>query len=147
MTRFVYDDGGRAAAGFRGTTGDCATRAAAIATGLPYREVYDAINQAAKAERPRRGRRSNARTGVHGRTLRRYLESLGWTWTPTMAIGSGTTTHLRADELPGGRLLVFCSRHFVAVLDGVIHDLDPDVDRGGTRCVYSYLQPPREDTP
>lgn len=30
---FVYDDGGRSAAGFKGKTGDCVTRAIAIATG------------------------------------------------------------------------------------------------------------------
>jgi hypothetical protein len=27
MVQFVYDDGGRAAAGFKGTAGDCAVRA------------------------------------------------------------------------------------------------------------------------
>jgi hypothetical protein len=30
---FVYDDGGRSAAGFKGKTGDCVTRAIAIGTG------------------------------------------------------------------------------------------------------------------
>jgi hypothetical protein len=45
--RFVYDDGGRAAAGFSkipkglGGGGDCVCRAVAIATEKPYREVYD----------------------------------------------------------------------------------------------------------
>ena len=48
MGGYIYDDGGRAAAGFKGTTGDCVTRAIAIATGKPYREVYDALNELAK---------------------------------------------------------------------------------------------------
>ena len=39
-----YDDGGREAAGYKGTTGDCVTRAIAIACELPYQEVYDALN-------------------------------------------------------------------------------------------------------
>jgi len=140
---WVYDDGGRKAAGFDGTTGDCVTRAIAIATGLPYREVYDAINAAAAHERPgawtrRRGtRRSHARTGVYRATKDRVLIALGWTWTPTMTIGSGCRVHLRRDELPSGRLIVKVSKHTVAVIDGVIRDTH-DPSRGGTRCVYGY---------
>ena len=136
---FQYDDGGRAAAGFRGTTGDCVTRAIAIATGKPYREVYDALNGYAKRER--RGKRkrstSNARTGVHKPTTRRYLADLGWEWTPTMAIGSGCTVHLRADELPAGTIIVAVSKHVAAIKDGVLHDLY-DCSRSGTRCVYGF---------
>jgi hypothetical protein len=37
---FYYSDGGRAAAGFKGETGDCVVRAIAIATEKDYREVY-----------------------------------------------------------------------------------------------------------
>lgn len=147
MTAFVWDDGGRAAAGFAGVhRQDCVARAIAIATELPYRQVYDALNEAAQRERPRQGRRrSSARTGVYKATIRRYLSDLGWRWTPTMAIGSGTTVHLRADELPAGRLVVSCSRHLVAVVDGVVHDVDPEVDRDGTRCVYGYWEAPQVD--
>jgi hypothetical protein len=72
---FTYDDGGRAAAGFKGSTGDCVTRAIAIATGKPYREVYDALNQVAKVERPIRGKRSSAFTGRH--TMRISTRSVG----------------------------------------------------------------------
>ena len=39
--QFQYNDGGRAKAGFKGTTGDCVCRAIAIATERPYREIYD----------------------------------------------------------------------------------------------------------
>lgn len=35
---FVFHDGGRAAAGYKGKTGDCVTRSIAIATGKPYQE-------------------------------------------------------------------------------------------------------------
>ncbi len=37
-----------------------------------------------------------------------------------MQIGSGCTVHLRADELPSGRLVVSVSRHLTAVIDCVI---------------------------
>ena len=123
-SHFVHDDGGRGAAGFKGSTGDCVTRSIAIATGIPYRDVYNAINTASERERigtPKRGK-SSARTGVHKPTYRKFLQSLGWTWTPTMKVGSGCTVHLTASELPSGRLIVAVSRHLVAVIDGVIHD-------------------------
>ena len=118
---FVHDDGGRAAAGFKGKTSDCVVRAIAIATGLPYREVYTNISFAASLERRKKGR-SSPRTGVHKATTRRFLEAMGWLWTPTMQIGSGCKVHLADGELPTGRLIVSVSRHLVAVIDGVIHD-------------------------
>lgn len=52
---WTYDDGGRAAAGYRGETRDCVARAVAIVTLMPYRDVYDLINELAQAERPRNG--------------------------------------------------------------------------------------------
>lgn len=142
MIEFVEDDGGRAAAGYKGHAGDCATRAVAIATGIPYGEVYGMLNEAAKIERPRGARkRSNSRTGVHGPTMRRLLADLGWEWTPTMTIGSGCTVHVREDELPSGRLILALSKHYAAVIHGVLHDTF-DSSRDGTRCVYGYWRKP-----
>lgn len=141
---FELNDGGRGDAGLRGNTRDCVTRAIAIALELPYREVYDALNALAKAEKPRAGKRqSNARLGVHRHTCAAYLKTHGWQWTPTMQVGKGCQVHLRADELPAGRILVKVSRHLVAVIDGVIHDTH-DPSRGGTRCVYGYYRKPIE---
>ncbi len=136
---FCFDDGGRHETGYRGRTGDCVARAIAIAAQRPYQEVYDALNEIGKQERASKRRRgkSSARTGVYKTTYTHYLGALGWTWVPTMKIGSGCTVHLRAGELPAGRLVVSVSRHIVAVIDGVVHDTS-DCSRGGTRCVYGY---------
>lgn len=136
-----YTDGGRSAAGFKGDAGDCVTRAIAIATGLDYLQVYNAINERGQSERVTKRKRgkSSARNGVYKNTTRGYLESLGWTWTPTMQIGQGCKTHLRAEELPTGRLIVQVSKHLCAVIDGVIQDTH-DCSRGGQRCVYGYWQ-------
>lgn len=140
---YTYNDGGRAAAGFKGETGDCVCRSISIATGKPYKEVYDLIAEFTKTEKlPKRvkGRgKSSPRLGVYKPTKRRVLESLGWVWVPTMKIGSGCKVHLRADELPAGRLVVQVSKHSVAVVDGIIHDTY-DCSRGGTRCVYGYFK-------
>lgn len=115
-------------------------RAIAIATGLEYQAVYYRLNELAALERPSKRRRgkSNARTGVHKATTRKIMEDMGWTWVSTMKIGGGCKVHLRADELPPGRLVVGVSRHSVAVIDGVIHDTY-DPSREGTRCVYGYF--------
>lgn len=52
LVDYIYDDGGRAAAGFRGKPqGDCAVRAAAIAAGAPYRQVYRAMSEVNNAAR------------------------------------------------------------------------------------------------
>lgn len=154
---WVYDDGGRAEAGFKGTTGDCVCRAIAIAVERPYKEVYDLINEFAKAERTgkRKKGKSSARTGVYPATIRKVMAHYGWEWHPTMHIGQGCTVHLKADELPAGRLVVSVSKHETAVVDGVIHDIYNPSDRGRTvdrygndittdRCVYGYYQPSKE---
>jgi hypothetical protein len=126
--KFVYNDGGRAAAGYKGSTGDCVVRAIAIASGRPYQEVYDALNHAAKHQRPPRGHhlprhlKSSSRTGVYRKVYEPYLLSLGFKWTPTMKIGQGCKVHLLKEELPSGTLVVAVSKHLVAVIDGVIHD-------------------------
>ena len=137
---FKYNDGGRAAASYRGRAGDCVVRAIAIATEKSYQEVYDAINALAPAERTRRSRRSCARSGVGRTTYECYLRQLCWEWVPTMQVGSGCQVHLRTEELPKGRLVVRLSRHLTAVIDGVIHDIY-NPDRRGSRCAYGYFKP------
>jgi len=140
---FRYHDGGRAAAGYRGKTGDCVVRSIAIATGLPYQHIYDLVNRASTRERTGTRKRgiSNARTGVYKSTIHRVMKELGWTWTPTMQIGSGCKVHLRPNELPSGRLVVSVSKHLTTMIDGIIYDTH-DCSRRGKRCVYGYWQPP-----
>jgi hypothetical protein len=151
---WIWDDGGRHEAGFEGIVGDCVARSVAIASGRPYREIYDRLAQGnATQRRCKRESVSAARTGrataSHGIFTRRkwfsdYMTELGAAWVPTMAIGAGCKVHLSARELPPGRLVVNVSKHLTAVIDGVIRDLH-DPSRGGTRCVYGYWVFP--DTP
>jgi hypothetical protein len=69
------------------------------------------------------------------------MKDLGFEWTPTMTIGSGCKVHLKADELPNGRIIANVSKHVVAVIDGVIYDTH-DPSRNETRCVYGYWRLP-----
>jgi len=148
--KFQYNDGGREAAGFKGKTGDCVTRSIVIATGLPYKKVYDdlweKLREFSSSHRSRYAKKISNGGGKRGTTPRNgvgreiyhpYLLSLGWKWQPTMKVGQGCRVHLRQDELPKGNIIVRVSKHITAVIDGVIHDtFDPS--RDGTRCVYGY---------
>jgi Protein of unknown function (DUF3102) len=103
--RFVKNDGGRKKSGIARTArrkdevGDCVTRAIAIATGKPYREVHDALTVAnvrhlyegGNPESPW-SKYARRRGGVcafdpdHGcpdGAYGPYLESLGWRYTST----------------------------------------------------------------
>lgn len=127
---FRFNDGGRSRAGFSGTTGDCVVRAVAIATEQDYQTAYDALSEGCRTQRvgKRKIRKSSARNGVNTKRkwFRDYMTSIGWKWTPTMSIGSGCKVHLCAGELPMGRLIVAVSKHYCAVIDGIVHDIyDP----------------------
>lgn len=148
--KFIYNDGGRKLSGFKGETGDCVTRSIAIATNLPYKQVYDDINKIIKEfgggykkvktayGTTYRRKYGSAREGVNKKVYHKYLESLGWKWVPTMLIGQGCKTHLKETELPKGKIIVCVSKHVTAVIDSVINDtFDPS--RNGTRCVYGYF--------
>lgn len=139
MIPYVYDDGGRAEAGFRGVTGDCGVRAVAIACGLPYRQVYDDLDAFARATERRRRTPSRSRTGIWNATMRRYMarQYPEVVWVPTSFIGQGCRVHLAAAELPSGRLVLSLAHHYAAVIDGVLRDAF-DCSREGNRCVYGF---------
>jgi len=122
---WVYDDGGRARAGYEfHSAGDCVSRAIAIATQMPYEMVVDIVDKACH------GYRGSSQSGVFDPTIKGILTSLGWKRTTTKA-------HLNSDEFPPGRLLLEVNRHLVAMVDGVIHDTY-DPSEHGSRRVYAY---------
>jgi hypothetical protein len=144
MIPFVYNDGGRQESGYKGHTGDCVARSIAIVTGLPYQQVYDRL--AARNATQRKGKHEGSKAGVktaargintNRKWFANYMQEIGLVWVPTMLIGQGCKVHLKANELPQGRLMVNVSKHFTAVIDGVLNDTY-DCSREGTRCVYGY---------
>ena len=144
--KLKVDDGGRSAAGYKGKAGDCVVRSIAIVTGMSYQKVYQdlynanenfRISSKTKLARSLKQKNDSPRTGTHRVVLKKYLEKLGWKWTPTMFIGQGCKVHLKKEELPSGILIVSCSKHITVVKNGVLHDTY-DCSRNGTRCVYGY---------
>ncbi len=146
VMQFQLNDGGRAAAGFKGTTGDCVARSIAIVSGRPYQEVYDALSEGCREQKltKRSKVKSSARNGVNVRRkwFRDYMTSIGFEWVSTMQIGSGCKMHLNAKELPAGRLVVQVAKHYTAVIDGVVHDMfNPSRSRGATIYPPHYPGP------
>ena len=112
--KWVYNDGGRFAAGYQYHVNDCVCRALSIVTERPYREVQrtlktlDAVNPRGRSGYPQ------------------YLTLLGFEWFPCTDI-----VHFSADELPQGRIVVQIKEHLAAVINGVLHDTY-DCSRNGT---------------
>lgn len=144
---YRYDDAGRSDR--TTSTRDYVTRAIAIAAELPYEQVWKEIAAGNATQRRTRSAAEisgveTADLGVHTtrKWFKDYMADLGFSWKPTMAIGQGCTVHLRQGELPMGRLVVKVSRHFAAVIDGVIRDVG-NPSREGDRCVYGYYWLPQ----
>ena len=131
-------DGGRSKY-FRGSAGDCVTRAVALVTGRDYKEVYNEIRHLIGY---------TPRDGVKKKDTQKIMKHFGGSWNPCMGVGTGCRIHLSGEysdegyesihELPMHSSIVCnLSGHVCAVINGVIHDtFDPS--RGGTRCVYGF---------
>ena len=98
------NDGGRAAAGYKGKAGDCVVRSIAIVTNIPYQTIYSDLYEEnenfrktsqTKLARSLKKKNDSPRTGTHRVVLKKYLKKLGWNWTPTMFVGQGCKVHLK----------------------------------------------------
>lgn len=114
MNTYHHTDGGRAASGRKGTAGDCAARALAIAAGMDYSEAYSLIAQANKEF----GFAKSARNGVHKSVYESVLKPLGFVWKPAPKFEGRKA---RCSDLVG-TVIARQAGHYVAVIDGVPHD-------------------------
>ena len=135
---YIFDDGGRKDAGYKGHANDCVNRALAIATGRPYQEIYDLI----------KAHGGNPRTGVKLPVLKKVAHVLGGRYQATAAIGKPSTVKLVEGHLPAGRVLVNLRKHVSCVIDGTLRDIydcqntswidETGVLHEGKRTVYGY---------
>jgi hypothetical protein len=109
---FIWNDGGRAACGYVGLTGDCVTRSIAIATGLVYRDVYQSLSDASD---------KTARHGITSDVSTKFLHGRGWK--------NISTERLTPEDLPRGVLIVSFhpdarnrSGHLSCVIDHTVYD-------------------------
>ncbi len=133
--KLIVTDGGRKDAGLRGKfTGDCVIRSIALASGRPYKRIYNDF-KGMIANRlgyvPEDGILTNKPA------FKRYMIESGFVWNITCRIGSCDRVHMNAAELPRGRLVLSLSKHYTCVIDHVIHDTY-DCSNNGARMVYGF---------
>ena len=127
MIGYRYDDGGRAAAGFKGDTGDCVVRAIAILTGVPYADVYRRTATAMRHggySASGNGYRHKPRRGLHPRMSARTIQSLVKTsyGLRRVNLGRGPRPTYTEAWLLHGDCLVGTARHISAIVDETLCD-------------------------
>lgn len=145
---FIYNDGGRKAAGYKGNPGDCVIRAIAIAADMPYNDVYEGMRQRNKqyrdshnnkVSRQLKKRGTSPRNGNYKEVYEPYILELGFTWVPLSGIGMSDDkrTKLGRDKMPNGTVILRLGKHLCACIDGVVHDKFNPAENS-TRQVYGY---------
>jgi hypothetical protein len=130
--KFIETDGGRKAAGFVGTTGDCVTRALTIATGEPYKQVYQELFDIAKeysktqstpTARSIARRGATPRRGVHKEVYDIFLKKRGWGYLPrTNKQGRAEVTLHECTFDPAKTYIVSVRRHLTVIKGGTLLD-------------------------
>jgi hypothetical protein len=124
---YIYNDGGRSAAGYKGVAGDCGARAMAIALGLDYKAVYKELARANSDN----GRAKSARNGIYKDVYSDVLARHGWVWHKAPQFDGRKA---RCSDMPAGVVIAKQAHHFVAVIDGVANDVWDCTHR----MVYGY---------
>ena len=126
MIGFTYDDGGRKAAGYKGSARDCVVRAYAILTGVPYPESYDLFKvgikafefEAIQAGKLRRQLKYPSR-GVYTAVWQKAFKDSGIV---KVKRGRGPwPTYTEAYEM-AGNCIVTTNKHICAIIDGELRD-------------------------
>jgi hypothetical protein len=135
MTTWVYNDGGRAEAGYKSTAADCVVRALAIAMDLPYKVIYEDLrNYLADRNQP------SPRNGVRVDLVKQYFAYFGFRY---RKINSETVT-LHKDELPKGRVIANLPKHVTAVIDGIVNDTYDPNQKKHQRLLGYWILPERK---
>jgi len=131
MIGYTYDDDGRAAAGYRGKTGDCVVRAIAICAREDYRAVYGTMaehmkrngyaaggNAYATRERNRKAPRRRGRLNAR-RVQDRVLEAYGF---HKVRLPEGERPTFTEAHRRYGDCVVGTTKHVSAIAGGALRD-------------------------
>jgi len=112
---FIFNDGGRKEAGFKGNAGDCSVRAIAIAIGMDYKTAYKLIATANQNN----GKGRSARRGIDKDLYSDVLKTLGWVWNSAPKfIGRKA----KCKDMHLGTVIARQAGHYVAVINGIPQD-------------------------
>jgi len=123
---YTYSDGGRFAAGYKGSAQDCVARAIALAFQQTdeYKIIYHRLAQGQRAL----GLPATARNGIRSLVSRNLLEAQGARFTDIKKWKRG----LLPGDFPKGRFIAVFKGHFAACIDGVLFDThDPTFKQRG----------------
>lgn len=105
----IVTDGGRFSSSFSDEHKDCTVRALAVAAGLTYNRAHRILQ-------------------IHGRRNKQGYRTEG-TWaivTGSICFRRHGTVRKLIRDFPTGRFIVDVRHHTMAIIDGVLHDFDPD---------------------
>ena len=121
MIDYEMDDGGREAAGRKGKTGDCVTRALAILTGRPYLECYRALAEAnSKEPRSRSYGKVTASNGVAKRAYEKVYRAFGL---EKVKLPAGAKPTFSEAYETYGDCVVTTAKHIACLKAGALHDI------------------------
>ena len=126
--KYIYSDGGRAEAGYRGTS-DCGIRAVSIACDMAYKDARKLLQVHA-----RKGKQGNGSisAGIYREDMDAALKSIGWVWVSAPKF-SGRKA--RYHDLPAtGIYIVRMAHHYAAVVHGDLYD----AWNSSEKMVYGY---------
>ena len=129
------NDGGRKAAGHKGSARDCVIRGLAIGTGIPYQQIWDYFNR-------KSGKDSSPDNGNSDDITIPYLRSMGW----TVRELQNSQVITVAEVAKEGRLAIVAATylnmaHVATVANGKIHD----TWNSGLFKVYWIAYPPNDE--
>jgi len=113
---FIFNDGGRSKAGYKGKAGDCGARAISIALGIDYQTAYNELAQTNKDK----GFTKSARNGIYKDIYSDVLKRHGWVWHSAPKFNGRKA---RCSDMPRGAVIAQQAGHYVAVIDGIPNDI------------------------
>jgi len=130
---FIFADGGRADAGYKGKTGDCVVRAVAIAAGIDYKTAYKDL----AAENAKLTGVKSCRRGIYRASYEAYLKRHGWVWysAPKFDGRKAYASDFTEAEGYNGFIIARMAKHLAAVRDGVVYDTYDS----SHKMVYGYF--------
>ena len=154
---YQKDDGGRQAAGWKGSAGDCGTRALTIGTDMSYNQAREILmdtkhhlyTQARTAKTKARYKSRSVRNGTPRNAMKLVLEAwMGWQWIPTSGIGEAPMLVIDMPPKYRERCITSQRNHYAAIRDNEVRDTFDSrwSNRGSARQCYGLWVPVEEST-
>ena len=128
---FIFNDGGRKEAGYKGSADDCAARAMSIALNIPYKTAYSELAKENKDHGKAKAKSARNRISkeIYSEVLKRH--GWVWVWAPTFKVLEGYKNSegkvlfgrkAKCKDMPLGTVIARQAFYHVAVINGIPQD-------------------------